>query len=364
MAQHDHTYAVIMAGGVGSRFWPMSRSGRPKQFLDILDRGRTLIQMTADRLEPMVPADRMYVVTNARYKADILEQLPGIPEDQVLCEPFMRNTAPCLAYAAQRIVRRDPEATMVVAPADHLIEDEAGFRDVLSIAVNQATETNQLLTLGITPTRPDTGYGYIQYEELPGASDARLRQVRTFTEKPDRELAEQFLASGDFCWNAGIFVWSVQTILDRFEEQMPDLHALFEERKSDLGTDAEEAAILAIYGAAENISIDYGIMEKAPNVGVVLGDYGWSDLGTWGSLYDTLDKEGDAHANSGATLITEGSKGLMVAAEGRKLIVAKGLEDFIVVDTPDALLICPRNEEQWVKQLVSRLKAEKGEPLV
>lgn len=253
---------------------------------------------------------------------------------------------------------------MVVAPADHLIEDEAGFRDVLSIAVNQAAETSQLLTLGITPTRPDTGYGYIQYEELPGASDARLRQVRTFTEKPDRELAEQFLASGDFCWNAGIFVWSVQTILDRFEEQMPDLHALFEERKSDLGTDAEAAAIRAIYGAAENISIDYGIMEKAPNVGVVLGDYGWSDLGTWGSLYDTLDKEGDAHANSGATLITEGSKGLMVAAEGRKLIVAKGLEDFIVVDTPDALLICPRNEEQWVKQLVSRLKAEKGEPLV
>ena len=188
--------------------------------------------------------------------------------------------------------------------------------------------------------------------------------MRTFTEKPDRELAEQFLASGDFCWNAGIFVWSVQTILDRFEDQMPDLHALFEERKADLGTRAEEEAILAIYGAAENISIDYGIMEKAPNVGVVLGDYGWSDLGTWGSLYDTLDKEGDAHANSGATLITEGSKGLMVAAEGRKLIVAKGLENFIVVDTPDALLICPRDEEQWVKQLVSRLKAEKGEPLV
>ena len=193
MAQHDHTYAVIMAGGIGSRFWPMSRSGRPKQFLDILDRGRTLIQMTADRLEPMVPADRMYVVTNARHKADILEQLPGIPEDQVLCEPFMRNTAPCLAYAAQRIVRRDPGATMVVAPADHLIEDEAGFRDVLTVAVDQAAETNQLLTLGITPTRPDTGYGYIQYEELPGASDARLRQVRTFTEKPDRALAEQFL---------------------------------------------------------------------------------------------------------------------------------------------------------------------------
>ena len=364
MAQHDHTYAVIMAGGVGSRFWPMSRSARPKQFLDILDRGRSLIQMTADRLTPMVPLDRTYVVTNARYKNDILAQLPGIPEDQVLCEPFMRNTAPCLAYAAHRIEMRDAEATMVVAPADHLIEDEAGFIDVLSVAVNRAAGTHQLLTLGITPTRPDTGYGYIQFADLPDAEDQRLRQVRTFTEKPDLDLAERFLASGDFCWNAGIFVWSVQTVLDRFEAQMPDLHALFVERKSDLGTEREEDAIHAIYGSAENISIDYGIMEKAPNVGVVLGEYGWSDLGTWGSLYDKLDKNEEGHAVSGASLLTESSSGLMVAAEGKKLIVAKGLEDFIVVDTPDALLICPRSDEQWVKQLVSRLKAEKGEPLV
>lgn len=364
MAQQEHTYAVIMAGGVGSRFWPMSRSARPKQFLDILDRGRTLIQMTADRLAPMVPMDRLYVVTNARYKADILAQLPGIPEDQILCEPFMRNTAPCLAYAARRIVVRDAEATMVVAPADHLIEDEAGFVDVLSVAVHRASNSNQLLTLGITPTRPDTGYGYIQFEDLPGAEDQRLRQVRTFTEKPDLALAEKFLASGDFCWNAGIFVWSVQSILDRFEDQMPDLHNLFEEHKEDLGTAREKAAILAIYGAAENISIDYGVMEKAPNVGVVLGEYGWSDLGTWGSLYEKLDRDDEGHAVSGATLISDGSSGLMVAAEGKKLIVAKGLEDFIVVDTPDALLICPRSEEQWVKQLVSRLKAEKGEPLV
>ena len=278
------TYAVIMAGGVGSRFWPMSRSARPKQFLDILDRGRSLIQMTADRLSPRIPLDRTYIVTNARYKADILAQLPGIPEDQILCEPFMRNTAPCLAYAAHRIAARDASATMVVAPADHLIEDEAGFLAVLEVAVQRASESNQLLTLGITPTRPDTGYGYIQFEDLPGAEDGRMRQVKTFTEKPHLELAEQFLASGDFCWNAGIFVWSVQTILDRFEAQLPDLHALFEERKADLGTDREADAILAIYGAAENISIDYGIMETAPNVGVVLGEYGWSDLGTWGSL--------------------------------------------------------------------------------
>jgi len=364
MAQHDHTYAVIMAGGVGSRFWPMSRSARPKQFLDILDRGRTLIQMTADRLSSRIPLERTYVVTNGRYKQDILDQLPGIPEDQILCEPFMRNTAPCLAYAAQRIAARDTSAVMVVAPADHLIEDEAGFLDVLEVAVGQAAETHQLLTLGITPTRPDTGYGYIQFEDLPGADDARLRQVKTFTEKPHLELAEQFIASGDFCWNAGIFVWSVETILDRFEAQLPDLHALFEEHKADLGTDREEEAIRAIYGAADNISIDYGIMESAPNVGVVLGEYGWSDLGTWGSLYEKLEKDADGHAVSGATLMQEGSKGLMVAAEGRKVIVAKGLEDFIVVDTPDALLICPRHEEQWVKHMVARLKTEKGEPLV
>lgn len=364
MASHDHTYAVIMAGGVGSRFWPMSRTARPKQFLDILDRGRSLLQMTADRLAPMIPLERTYVVTNVLYRQDILDHLPGIPEDQVLCEPFMRNTAPCLAYASHRIVAQDPQATMVVAPADHLIEDEAGFLDVLHVAVRRASETSQLLTLGITPTRPDTGYGYIQYEDLPGAEDERLRQVKTFTEKPDATLAEEFLASGDFCWNAGIFVWSVQTILDRFEEQMPDLHALFEERTTDLGSAREEEAIRAIYGAADNISIDYGIMEKAPNVGVVLGEYGWSDLGTWGSLYDKLEKDADGHAVSGAELMSEQSKGLMVASEGGKLIVAKGMEDFIVVDTPDALLICPRSEEQWVKQMVSQLKAEKGEPLV
>lgn len=364
MALHDHTYAVIMAGGVGSRFWPMSRSGRPKQFLDILDRGRTLIQMTADRLEPMLPYDRMYVVTNVRYKEDVMAQLPDLPEDQILCEPFMRNTAPCLAYAHHRIAQKDPHATIVVASADHLIEDEAGFRDVLGVAVKQASETAQLLTLGITPTRPDTGYGYIQYEELPGAFDERLQQVRTFTEKPNRELAEKFIASGEFCWNSGIFIWSLDSIQHQFAQQLPDLHALFVERAADLGTDREAEAILAIFGAAENISIDYGIMEGAPNVGVVLGDFGWSDLGTWGSLYDKLDKDADGNALSGVTFMGEDAKGLMVAAEGGKLVVAKGLQDFIVVDTPDALLLCPRSEEQWVKQLVSRLKTDHGEPLV
>ena len=364
MALHDHTYAVIMAGGVGSRFWPMSRSGRPKQFLDILDRGRTLIQMTADRLEPMLPYDRMYVVTNERYKDEVMAQLPELPEAQILCEPFMRNTAPCLAYAHHSIARRDPEATIVVASADHLIEDEQGFRDVLGVAVKQASETAQLLTIGITPTRPDTGYGYIQYEELPGAFDGRLQQVRTFTEKPNRELAEEFIASGDFCWNSGIFVWSLATIQDRFEAQLPDLHSLFLEHADDLGTEREAEAIRAIFGAAENISIDYGIMEGAPNVGVVLGDFGWSDLGTWGSLYDRLDKNEEDNALSGVQLIGEGATGLMVAGEGNKLVVAKDLQDFIIVDTPDALLLCPRDQEQWVKQLVSRLKADKGEPLV
>ena len=247
---------------------------------------------------------------------------------------------------------------MVVAPAGP-DADEAGFRDVLSVAVDRASETNQLLTLGIT----DAAGHRVRLHPVrrpPDAEDDRLRQVRTFTEKPDRELAEQFLASGDFCWNAGIFVWSVQTILDRFEDQMPDLHALFEERKADLGTCAEEEAILAIYGAAENISIDYGIMEKAPNVGVVLGDYGWSDLGTWGSLYDTLDKEGDAHANSGATLFTEELQRTDGGGGGPQ--AHRGQDSNFIVVGADALLICPRDEEQWVKH--SCLKAEKGKPLV
>jgi len=312
----------------------------------------------------MLPYDRMYVVTNERYKDEVMAQLPELPEAQILCEPFMRNTAPCLAYAHHSIARRDPEATIVVASADHLIEDEEGFRDVLGVAVKQASETAQLLTIGITPTRPDTGYGYIQYEELPGAFDDRLQQVRTFTEKPNRELAEEFIASGDFCWNSGIFVWSLATIQDRFEAQLPDLHSLFLEHADDLGTEREAEAIRAIFGAAENISIDYGIMEGAPNVGVVLGDFGWSDLGTWGSLYDKLDKNGEGNALSGVQLIGEGATGLMVAGEGNKLVVAKDLQDFIIVDTPDALLLCPRDQEQWVKQLVSRLKADKGEPLV
>ena len=363
MALHDHTYAVIMAGGVGSRFWPMSRSGSPKQFLDILDRGRTLIQMTADRLEPTLPYDRMYVVTNVRYKDEVMAQLPDLPEDHILCEPFMRNTAPCLAYAHHRIAKNDPDATIIVASADHLIEDEEGFRDVLDVAVQQASETSQLLTLGITPTRPDTGYGYIQYEELPGAHDERLQQVRTFTEKPNKDLAEQFISSGDFCWNSGIFIWSLNTIQERFAEQLPDLHALFLERAADLGTEREADAVLSIFGAAENISVDYGIMEGAPNVGVVLGDFGWSDLGTWGSLYDKLEKDANGNALSGVNFMGDGATGLMVASDGGKLVVAKGLQDFIVVDTPDALLLCPRNEEQWVKQLVSQLKTARGEPL-
>ena len=364
MSLHDHTYAVIMAGGVGSRFWPMSRSGSPKQFLDILDRGRTLIQMTVARLQPMLPYERMYVVTNVRYKDEVMAQLPSLPEDQILCEPFMRNTAPCLAYAHHRIGQKDPEATIIVASADHLIEDEAGFRDVLGVAVKQAATTDQLLTLGISPTRPDTGYGYIQYEGLSGAFDSRLQQVRTFTEKPNRALAEEFIASGDFCWNSGIFIWSLATIQARFEAQLPDLQSLFVERSGDLGTAREAEAIREIFGAAENISIDYGIMEGAPNVGVVLGDFGWSDLGTWGSLYDKLEKDPQGNALSGVDLIAEGASGLMVAGDGNKLVVVKGMQDFIIVDTPDALLLCPRDEEQWVKQLVSRLKADRGEPLV
>ena len=362
MALHDHTYAVIMAGGVGSRFWPMSRSGRPKQFLDILDRGRTLIQMTADRLEPMLPYDRMYVVTNERYKDEVMAQLPELPEAQILCEPFMRNTAPCLAYAHHSIARRDPEATIVVASADHLIEDEEGFRDVLGVAVKQASETAQLLTIGITPPRPDTGYGYIQYEELPGAFDGRLQQVRTFTEKPNRELAEEFIASGDFCWNSGIFVWSLATIQDRFEAQLPDLHSLFLERADDFGTEREAEAIRAIFGAAENISIDYGVMEKAPNVAVVLSDFGWSDLGTWGSLHEQLSLDAAGNGTAGVRLQATKAAGNVIvsdASHAKKLVALRGLDDFIVVDTEDALLICPKADEQWIKQLVTEMKGGK-----
>ena len=363
MAQESHTYAVIMAGGIGSRFWPMSRSAEPKQFLDILGTGRSLIRMTFDRLEKLVSADHILVVTNARYKDQVAAHLPSMPVENILCEPFMRNTAPCIAYANAVIASRDPQASVVVAPSDHLILDESGFLEVCRTALETTRNTTSLVTLGIQPTRPDTGYGYIQYEDPHDEAQSEVRPVKTFTEKPDLATAETFLASGEFCWNSGIFVWSLSNIHAAFEQHLPDMLAEFADADLDNPTELN-----AVYGNCENISIDYGIMEKASQVQVVLCDIGWSDLGTWGSLKNKLDKDDHGNATTHTRLrAVDASNNLVVGtpgAEAKKLVAIKGLNDHIVVDTPHALLICPASDEQWIKELVGDLKRDEGEPLV
>jgi mannose-1-phosphate guanylyltransferase len=370
MESSQHTYAVIMAGGVGTRFWPMSRSARPKQFLDILGTGRSLIRMTFDRLNQRIPAEHILVVTQERYRAQVAEHLPNLPAENVLCEPFMRNTAPCIAYANHWVAAKAgdlaAEAALVVAPADHLILDEAGFLETMDLALHQTRSTQQLVTLGIRPSRPDTGYGYIQFEEAEAGVNERVRSVRTFTEKPNLKIAEEFIESGDFYWNSGIFIWSLANITAAFEAHLPDMQALFNERADAFATPSEGQAIAEIYGECENISIDYGIMEKAANVSVVLSDFGWSDLGTWASLYEKLAHDEAANGTANVDLQATESAGNVIVADGasRKLVAIRGLEGFIVVDTEDALLICPKSEEQWVKSLVTNLKVERGEPLV
>lgn len=362
--EKQHNYAVIMAGGIGSRFWPMSRSGNPKQFHDILGTGKTLIRMTYDRLLRIAPAENIYVVTNERYLDQVLEQLPGMDAKRVLCEPFMRNTAPCIAYANACIARRDPEANIVVAPSDHLITDEAGFIETLEVAIEETSTSTSLMTLGIKPSRPDTGYGYIQFEDnVPGSED-RIREVKTFTEKPQLDLAQQFLESGDFYWNSGIFVWSLRNIDAAFDTHLSDIHKLFQDREEDFGTEREKAAIAEIYAACENISIDYGIMEKADDVKVVLSDFGWSDLGTWGSLYTHLPQDDQGNGVVGKNVRAYQSANNVVYASDKKLIVLQGISECIVVDTEDALLICTKDDEQKIKSIVNDLKVNKGERFV
>ena len=364
---NSNTYAVIMAGGIGSRFWPMSKESQPKQFLDILGTGKSLIQMTFDRLNRVVPTENILVVTKERYRELVEAHLPALPAENTLCEPFMRNTAPCIAYAnhwiANKAGKDATDAAVIVAPSDHLILKENDFLEIVEVALDHTRQTNQLVTLGIHPSRPDTGYGYIQFEDHPDASDHRVRMVKTFTEKPQIDLAEQFLASGDFYWNSGIFIWSLENITAAFETHLGDMQNLFQEHADAFGTSQEMETIRAIYGDCENISIDYGIMEKAHNVAVVLSDFGWSDLGTWGSLHEKLEQDSHGNGVSGVHLVAHDSAGNVVAGEAsekKKLIALRGLNDYIVVDTSDALLICPKSDEQWIKQLVTELKAKKG----
>ncbi len=357
----SNTYCVIMAGGIGSRFWPMSRTDHPKQFLDFLGLGRTLLQLTYDRFLGICPPENILVVTNDRYAGLVKEQLPGLADDRILREPSRRNTAPCVAYASQVIARLDPNASMIVAPSDHLVLNEEAFLETLRLALRQAEAGDHLVTLGIMPSRPDTGYGYIQFGEEKGTAHPRVKRVRTFTEKPDHGTALRFIESGDFLWNAGIFVWSAAAINKAFKRHLPEMAARFEAGARHYGTAAEAGFIAEVYAEVENVSIDYGVMEKADNVFTVVGDFGWSDLGTWGSLFAQIPKDAADNAVVGDGVRLYDCKRNMVHGHDGRLMVLQGLEDLIVVSTPEALLVCRMQDEQMIRQFVKDLKAEGNE---
>ncbi|HEK21579.1 mannose-1-phosphate guanylyltransferase [Mucilaginibacter sp.] len=356
---NQNYYAIIMAGGIGSRFWPISRTSHPKQFIDILGTGKTLIQNTYERFLKVCPKENIYIVTNDNYTQLVKEQLPDMADNQILTEPVMRNTAPCVAYGCFKIETLNPNAAIVVAPSDHLILDENAFISAIEKSLKTASENNCLITLGIKPSRPDTGYGYIQYTEE--TLNEEFHKVKTFTEKPTLELAKTFIQSGDFLWNAGIFVWSASAIVDAFNEHLPEMHEIFAEARSVYNTHEERAFVHKVYQRCINISIDYGIMEKAPNVYVLPSEFGWSDLGTWASIYQLAEKDYVGNAVIPADkVIMYDSSNCMVNVPSDKLVILQGLHDYIVVESNNSLLICPRDQEQNVKQVVADVKNKFG----
>lgn len=352
-------YCVIMAGGIGSRFWPMSRQAKPKQFLDIMGTGSSLIAQTYDRFSAFSAPEQFMVVTSSEYQSLTSSHLTAIKENQILAEPARKNTAPCIAYAAYKLYKENPDAIMVVTPADHIILKPEAFRQTLQAAVEHASASGNLVTIGIKPSRPDSGYGYIQFHHTTPYSNDGIRKVKTFTEKPSVDLALQFLQSGDFYWNSGMFVWKVSAIIEAFRAYMPDLSSLFEEQLDQLNTEHETSAIKAIYNQCPNISIDYGVMEKAKNVDVVLGDFGWSDLGTWGSLYEQLSDTKNNNVILSGDVKTYQTNNSIIKIPDGKMAIVQGMNNFIVVDTEDVLLICQKDEEQKIKQFVQDLKDAK-----
>jgi mannose-1-phosphate guanylyltransferase len=356
---NKNQYVAIIAGGIGSRFWPKSRMGYPKQFLDILNTGKTLIQYTFERFQQFIPQENIFVVTSAEYASIVKDQLPAIDENNIVCEPSRKNTAPCIAFISFKIMQQNPEATLIVAPADHLILDNAAFEETCKKAIYFAESHNALVTLGIKPTYPNTGYGYIQHEA--DTVEDNIYKVRTFTEKPNLELAKTFLLSGDFLWNAGIFIWKVTTIIDGFEMYHPEIYEIFSAEKEKFNTDGEKEAIERIYPLCTSISIDYAIMEKADNVFVIPSSFGWSDLGTWGSAYDNLEKDYLGNAIAGDKVMVIDSTQSMISAPHHKLLVLQGLNNFIVVDTDDVLLICKKDKEQEIKEYVAEVKRNIGD---
>ena len=373
MNANTNNFCVIMAGGVGSRFWPFSREENPKQFLDFFGTGRSLLQMTVDRFRPIVPIENMVIVTNVAYKGIILEQIPDMQESQILCEPARRNTAPCIAYATAWIkahVQRDnvqstKDIRIVVAASDHLILEEEKFRQTIVKAFDFVGANKAICTLGMQPTRPETGYGYIQFvadklDELKVESlklkDSGIYPVKQFKEKPDLETAKHYLASGDYLWNSGIFVWSLQTIDDAIRQYMPEVAAIFAQGKGIIGTPGERAFIEEYFPRCPNISVDYGIMEKAENVFVLPSSFGWSDLGTWGSLYELSDKDANRNVSLHSTAHFHEAEGNIVVLESGKTAIVQGIHDMIIAEEKGALLICKKAEEQRIKEWVAEMK--------
>ena len=411
MTEKRNNYCVIMAGGVGSRFWPYSREEKPKQFLDFFGTGRSLLQMTVDRFRPLVPIENVFIVTNVAYKRLILEQVPDLSEGQILCEPARRNTAPCIAYATAHIralclqraygytseqgytkdgkvkggsetsqlpnyldidwSKPEMQANIVVAASDHLILEEEKFRETISKAFDFVSRNKAICTLGMQPTRPETGYGYIQFinersqselndaAELPIAAPTALNEgiypVKTFTEKPNLEMAKVFLESGDFLWNSGIFIWNLQTISEAFRYLLPEVADRFREGELLMGTEQEEQFIEEMFPKCPSISIDYGIMEKANNVYVIPSSFGWSDLGTWGSLYELSEKDENGNVSLHSETHFYDAKGNIVVLEAGKTAIVQGVEDMIIVEQDGKLLVCKKREEQRIKQFVSEL---------
>ncbi|MDR1671922.1 MAG: mannose-1-phosphate guanylyltransferase [Bacteroidales bacterium] len=362
---NPNNYCVIMAGGVGSRFWPLSRTNHPKQFLDILGEGKTLIQQTFDRFCKVVPRENIYIVTNDIYKEITIEQLE-IEEKQVLLEPMRKNTAPCIAYANFKISQENPNANIIVAPSDHLILNEAEFLRIVRQGLDFTATHPALLTIGIKPSRPETGYGYIQTsnEELPEINISDLKKVKTFTEKPKMDVAKVFFESGEFFWNSGMFFWSLPAIMQAFDLHMPAINTMFRKHIDKLGTGEEAATVCDIYAQSKSISIDYAIMEKADNVYVLCADFGWSDIGTWGSLYVNQKKDKRRNAVVGNHVFLYDTKSCEINIHPHKLAVIQGLEDMIVVQTDDVLLICKKDSEQQIKDFVNHVKLNGGEQYI
>lgn len=357
---HENNYVIVMAGGVGSRFWPFSRTSHPKQFQDILGTGKSILQQTIDRFENICPKENIYIVTHENYKELVKEHLPFLEDDQILLEPVRRNTAPCIAYASYKIAAKNPKANLVVSPADHIISDQENFERIITTVLEHTQKKDILVTLGIQPTRPDTGYGYIQTSPR---KLGELQKVKTFTEKPNAELAQTFLDSGEFVWNSGIFIWNAQAIIREFNKHLYDIHYAFTDLNNVYFTEQEDEALKLAYYQCKNVSIDFGVMEKSDKVYVMPSDFDWSDLGTWKSLHDMVEKDENENVFQGNIMAYE-TKGCIVKTPKDRLVVVQGLEDYIVAEYDNVLVICKKDHEQQIKQFVKDAEEKGGETYI